>query len=116
MKELEIQDCEKWISGANACLVLGISDTTLKRYRTKGKLPENCFKKLNSRMVRYNLKGLKDWMEESEFVSDDLVLKDKLSDLTKPLTAKQKRAVEAEDKRRRKEMIQRRLAALEQKK
>jgi hypothetical protein len=116
MKELELQDCDVWISGANACLVLGVSDTTLKRYRTKGKLPESCFKKLNSRMVRYNLKGLKDWMEESEFVSDDLVLKDKLSDLTKPLTAKQKRAVEAEDKRRRKEMIQRRLAALEQKK
>jgi DNA-binding transcriptional MerR regulator len=116
MKELELQDCDVWISGLEACRVLGISTTTLKRYRTQGKLSKECFKKLNSRMVRYNLKGLKDLMESREFNSDDVVLRDKFFDLTKPLTAKQRRTIEAENKRQTKEMIQRRLAALKQKK
>jgi hypothetical protein len=113
MKELEIQDCDVWISGANACLVLGISDTTLKRYRTKGKLPENCFKKLNSRMVRYNFQALKDLMESREFVSDDLAKYEKITHIDGHRLAVCKREAKAESKQRTKDVIARRIKALE---
>jgi predicted DNA-binding transcriptional regulator AlpA len=113
MKEIELQDCDIWISGSNACLVLGISDTTLKRYCTKGKLPENCFKKLNSRMVRYNLQGLKDWMEESEFASDDLAKYEKITHIDGHRLAVCKREAKAESKQRTKDVIASRIKALE---
>jgi hypothetical protein len=113
MKELEIQDFDVWISGAKACLLLGISDTTLKRYRAKGKLPENCFKKLNSRMVRYNLKGLKDWMEESEFASNDLAKYEKITHIDGHRLAVCKREAKADSKQRTKDVIARRIKALE---
>ncbi|MEM8804460.1 MAG: hypothetical protein AAGF01_00210 [Cyanobacteria bacterium P01_G01_bin.38] len=53
----------QFVSKQEATQCLKLSDTTLKRYRSQGLLIEGLhWVRINSRVIRYNLELLKDWV------------------------------------------------------
>ena len=53
---------DQFVNKQEATQCLKLSDSTLKRYRSKGLLVEGLhWVRINSRVIRYNLELLKDW-------------------------------------------------------